>query len=138
MEKEKVLQFLKNKGTLGVLTLCLVGATAFATYQVSYQEQQQIVEEQEDQAAEEKEASVENVQAQLVKKSDADGIVEMDVNPALMTDETGALNASDPDEESVQTEETVDVSSANIRAQLLPTVNFTEDSLLVWPAAGTI
>lgn len=35
MRKEKVLSILKSKGTLGVMTLCLVGAVAFATYRTS-------------------------------------------------------------------------------------------------------
>ncbi|MDO4521622.1 MAG: M23 family metallopeptidase [Eubacteriales bacterium] len=36
MQKEKILEILRKRGTLGVFTLCLVGAVAFATYQTGY------------------------------------------------------------------------------------------------------
>ena len=36
MENEKLLGFIRRRGTLGVLTLILVGIVAFASYRTSY------------------------------------------------------------------------------------------------------
>lgn len=130
MRKEKILNFLKNKGTLGVLTLCLVGATAFATYQVSYEERQQTVQqetedrlakltEEENKKAENLEAAGREVQAELTTET-----------------ETSAMVSKEEAQE--QSEQAVDAGSANIEAQIEPTVNFQEESLLTWPAAGTV
>lgn len=135
MQKEKVLKFLRNKGTLGVLTLCLVGATAFATYQVSYEERQQIaqreseekltslVQEENQNAAENLEASAHEVKAELETEKESSA-------------ESATLLSKQEAQE--QTEEAVDVGSLNVEAQIQPTVNFQEDSMLTWPAAGTV
>lgn len=137
MQKEKILNFLKNKGTLGVLTLCLVGATAFATYQVSYQERQQIVQneteenlaklvQEENKTAENLEASAREVKAELATESDSEA-----------TQETSAMISRE--EAQNESEEAVDVGSMNVEAQIIqPTVNFQEESTLTWPAAGTV
>lgn len=137
MQKEKILNFLKNKGTLGVLTLCLVGATAFATYQVSYQERQQIVQgetedgladlvQEENKTAENLEVSAREVKAELTTESDLE-----------TTQETSAMISRE--EAQSESEEAVDVGSMNVEAQVIqPTVNFQEESTLTWPAAGTV
>lgn len=144
MQKERVMKFLKNKGTLGVLTLCLVGATAFATYQISYEEKQQIEKESELQretqeqesgqeaAQDNVEANGDQVEAKLVKAGDYTDANELDVDPAILTDETFETA------ETAEEEEAVDAGTVNVQAQILPTVNFQEDSALVWPAAGTV
>ena len=36
MEKGKIFDFIRKRGTLGVLTLALVGIVAFASYRTSY------------------------------------------------------------------------------------------------------
>ena len=136
MQKEKILNVLKSRGTLGVLTLCLVGATAFATYQVSYEEPRELVQETESAAeldvAESEtenmnvEAAGENVEAQLQKKGDYTDANELDVDPA-------SLIFEDMSEETA-----VDVGTANVQAQIEPTVNFMDDSMLTWPTAGTV
>lgn len=144
MQKERVMKFLKNKGTLGVLTLCLVGATAFATYQISYEEKQQIEQEselqretQEQKAAQEisqdnVEVNGDQVEAKLVKAGDYTDANELDVDLATL------INEASETEESAEGEESVDAGSVNVQAQILPTVNFREDSALVWPTAGTV
>ncbi len=136
MQKEKVFRFLKNKGTLGVLTLCLVGATAFATYQVSYQERQQAVQsetedsirelvEEENKAAENLEVAGREVKAELATEETSE-----------TEQETSAMISREEAEE--EKEDTVDAGSLNIEAQIQPTVNFQEESTLTWPAAGTV
>lgn len=136
MQKEKVLNFLKNKGTLGVLTLCLVGATAFATYQVSYQERQQILQsetedkladlvQEENKAAENLEVSAREVKAELTTEDTLE-----------TTQETSGMISREEAQE--QSEKTVDAGSINVEAQIQPTVNFQEESTLAWPAAGTV
>ena len=144
MQKERVMNFLKNKGTLGVLTLCLVGATAFATYQISYEEKQQIQQESElqretekqkedqEKAQENVEVNGDRVEAKLIKAGDYTDANELDVDPASLTAEASEL------QETSEEEESVNVGSVNVQAQILPTVNFQEDSALVWPAAGTV
>ena len=143
MQKEKIMNFLKNRGTLGVLTLCLVGATAFATYQIGYEEPQEMVEEaeltsesnmaeEETLWAETEEAAGENVEAQLQTNGDYTDANELDVDPASLV--SGSVTGELEDED----EETMDVSALNVEAQIEPTVNFRDDSLLTWPAAGTV
>lgn len=147
MQKEKILSFLKNRGTLGVLTLCLVGATAFATYQISYEENQGAVVETEEETGlelasvgenvpeetENLEAAADNVQAELKKNGDYTDANELDVDPAslIFEEETTAL-------QDAAAEEAVDVSAMNVQAEITPTVNFQDDSFLTWPAAGTV
>lgn len=131
MRKEKVLRILKNKGTLGVMTLCLVGAVAFATYRTSSESVQEAapntVQVQESEAPEQDlEAAGADVVAELPKVNDYTAANEKDVDPeSLKVPET-------------EQEEAVDVSSSSAAAILQPTVNFQDDSLLAWPAAGTV
>lgn len=82
MQNEKVFNFLKKKGTLGVLTLCLVGAVAFVSYRTSYPEEektqkQQTAEEnvgQETEEAEERNLAVagSDVEALIGEKNGTD------------------------------------------------------------------
>lgn len=131
MRKEKVLSILKNKGTLGVMTLCLVGAVAFATYRTSSDGIQEAAPNtavtQESEAPEpDLEAAGADVIAELPRVNDYTAANEKDVDPASLE-----VPEAEP-------EETMDVSSSSATAILQPTVNFQDDSLLAWPAAGTV
>lgn len=138
MRKEKLVRFLKSKGTLGVLTLCLVGTVAFATYRTSYDVRQNntpdtvLSGDQESQLQTEEanlEVAGQDVTAQLETTGSYRDANELDVNEATLV----ALQESE-----AQTEEAVDVSSVSAQAVIQPTVNFQEGATLTWPAAGTV
>lgn len=141
MQKEKWIRFLKSKGTLGILTLCLVGIVAFATYRSSYDDRQENLAQSESsdktEQTEEKnlEASGQDVVAQIQPVKDYTAANELDVDPASL------VNEEDPyafDQHDAALDPAVDVASSSAVAQIQPTVNFQEDSMLVWPAAGTV
>ncbi len=130
MQKEKVLRILKNKGTLGVMTLCLVGAVAFATYRTGYDSSQEtapdtVVTQESEEPEQDLEAAGADVVAKLQPVQDYTAANEKDVDPA-------SLEVADT------VQEAADVSSSAASAILQPTVNFQDDSLLAWPAAGTV
>lgn len=130
MRKEKVLSILKSKGALGVMTLCLVGAVAFATYRTSGDSFQEAspntTATQESEAPEQDlEAAGADVVAELPQVNDYTAANEKDVDPASL-------------EVTEKATETADVSSSSATAILQPTVNFQDDSMLAWPAAGTV
>ena len=137
MQKEKIIRFLKSKGTLGILTLCLVGIMAFATYRTSYEKRQenlsQIGAEKENRQTEEKnlEASGQDVVAQIQPAKDYTSANELDVDPASLADN------DDPYAFDVH-DEAAPAASSSATAQIQPTVDFQDDSMLVWPAAGTV
>lgn len=141
MQKEKVLRFFKNKGTVGVLTLLLVGVVAFATYRTSYQEPAPdtnlIAEKEQDGETETEEKNLEaagqDVVAELKSTGDYTDANEMDVDPASLIANQDS-QAADMDE----TEPAVDANASTVTAVLQPTVNFQADSMLTWPAAGTV
>lgn len=144
MQKKRVLEFLKSRGTLGILTLCLVGTAAFATYQISYEEPLEQIAETEmaeqinlvqaeleaETEMENLDAAGQNIDATLQKKGDYTDANELDVDPASLIAETEA--------ESEESEETIQTGTVSVQAQIEPTVNFQEDSLLTWPTAGTV
>ncbi len=120
MQKEKATGFLKNKGTLGVLTLCLVGILAFSTYQAGYNGGRQGAPDTAVQTEEQTEAQTEkNLEA-----AGQDVLAELETEPQTETEKPET--------------EAVDASAASVRAVIQPTVNFQEDSLLSWPTAGTV
>lgn len=145
MQKEKLIRFFKSKGTLGVMTLCLVGAVAFATYQTNYQERQQMLERAGETEEETEEKNLEvaglDITAELDKPENG---IEVNQNTAKDYTDANELDAApygQTERETVQTEETesaVSASVGNVQAQIQPTVQFSEESLLTWPAAGTI
>lgn len=131
MQKEKVLRILKSKGTLGVMTLCLVGIVAFATYRTSYDRQEvspdtAILNNADEEETEDPnlEAAGQDVLAELDDAKDFTAANEKDVDPASL------VNGEET--------EAVDANSSAALAVIQPTVNFQEDSLLTWPAAGTV
>lgn len=137
MQKKRVFQFLKNRGTLGIFALCLVGAAAFATYEVSYEDSTSQVQETEENPQinlasvetepENLDASGARVDAKLQKKGDYTDANELDVDPASLITEAES-----------ESENTLGVGTANVQAQIEPTVNFQDDSFLTWPTAGTV
>ncbi|MDO4345477.1 MAG: M23 family metallopeptidase [Eubacteriales bacterium] len=134
MQKEKMLGFLKSKGTLGVLTLCLVGAVAFATYRTSYGGSQEVspdtVLSQEQETEEQNlEAAGRDVVANLEGTGDYTAANEKDVDPATLVYRDMAATEAQTDSAD---------NSVEASAVIQPTVNFQEDSLLTWPAAGTV
>ena len=136
MENEKLFGFIRRRGTLGVLTLVLVGIVAFASYRTSYPvttetEQTEEVKEASGTGAQQKKVQnplqeYQNSQADITASA-AKGIKASEVKTKAET-ETGA-------ETEIGTEEADPVVSGSV---ISPTVQFSEDATLSWPAAGTI
>ena len=136
MENEKLFGFIRRRGTLGVLTLMLVGIVAFASYRTSYPvttetEQTEEVKEASGTGAQQKKVQnplqeYQNSQADITASA-AKGIKASEVKTKAET-ETGA-------ETEIGTEEADPVVSGSV---ISPTVQFSEDATLSWPAAGTI
>ena len=136
MENEKLFGFIRRRGTLGVLTLVLVGIVAFASYRTSYPvttetEQTEEVKEASGTGAQQKKVQnplqeYQNSQADITASA-AKGIKASEVKTKAET-ETGA-------ETEIETEEADPVVSGSV---ISPTVQFSEDATLSWPAAGTI
>lgn len=120
MQKEKVTGFLKNKGTLGVLTLMLVGITAFATYRAGYDSTQETPE-----LAVQEEQETETAAEQNLEAAGQDVLAQLETEPQQTEAQT-------------ETEPSVDANASSVQALIQPTVNFQEDSLLTWPTAGTV
>ena len=136
MENEKLFGFIRRRGTLGVLTLVLVGIVAFAPYRTSYPvttetEQTEEVKEASGTGAQQKKVQnplqeYQNSQADITASA-AKSIKASEVKTKAET-ETGA-------ETEIETEEADPVVSGSV---ISPTVQFSEDTTLSWPAAGTI
>ncbi|MGN0355314.1 MAG: peptidoglycan DD-metalloendopeptidase family protein [Muricoprocola sp.] len=157
MQREKVLDFLKKKGTLGVCALGLVGAMAFASYRTSTSKEQEdnlaMLEETEvhrdvleSEEAAEQSLTAENTQPVEVISEGESVMPELEEQDQEVQVEIVREDGTDSAQEDIQTDEdseeetekTTSVSSANIQAEIWPTVNFQEDSVLTWPAAGTV
>lgn len=155
MQSEKVLDFLKKKGTLGVCALGLVGAMAFASYRTSTPKGQEgnlaMLEETEvhrdvlqAEETDEENLAAENIQPVEVASGGESVTPELEAQNQEVQVEVVREDGTDSEQEELtdpdetEIEETATVSSANIQAQLWPTVNFQEDSVLTWPAAGTV
>ena len=127
-----------KKGAMVILSLCLVGGAAFTTYYTMNRAEKAKEEQQKlmDLNAEiQKEAKEEETEAAKTSAPDAKADLplanEMDVDPAsLVEQEETDLTA----EAETETEDTVDVSSANIQ----PTVAFDVSTPLTWPVAGSV
>ena len=136
MENEKLFGFIRRRGTLGILTLVLVGIVAFASYRTSYPvttetEQTEEVKEASGTGAQQKKVQnplqeYQNSQADITASA-AKSIKASEVKTKAET-ETGA-------ETEIETEEADPVVSGSV---ISPTVQFSEDATLSWPAAGTI
>lgn len=159
MEKGKIFDFIRKRGTLGVLTLALVGIVAFASYRTSYpvttetEEQKESTQtRQTEPAGSEKSASLATVDqiddgqkeaAQIANTTSVQAQIADGGEPAVGTDsaEENETEAARKDtrevsaESDAMTEDTQEVLSGSV---ISPTVQFTEDSSLSWPAAGSI
>lgn len=159
MEKGKIFDFIRKRGTLGVLTLALVGIVAFASYRTSYpvttetEEQKESTQtRQTEPAGSEKSASLATVDqiddgkkeaAQIANTTSVQAQIADGGEPAVATDsaqenETEAARKDTREvsaESDAMTEDTQEVLSGSV---ISPTVQFTEDSSLSWPAAGSI
>ena len=159
MEKGKIFDFIRKRGTLGVLTLALVGIVAFASYRTSYPVTTETEEQKEstqtsqtetvDSAKNASLATVDQIDdgkkeaAQIANTTSVQAQIADGGEPAVATDsaqenETEAARKDTRDvsaESDAMTEDTQEVLSGSV---ISPTVQFTEDSSLSWPAAGSI
>ena len=159
MEKGKIFDFIRKRGTLGVLTLALVGIVAFASYRTSYPVTTETEEQKEstqtsqtetvDSAKNASLATVDQIDdgkkeaAQIANTTSVQAQIADGGEPAVATDsaqenETEAARKDTrevPAESDAMTEDTQEVLSGSV---ISPTVQFTEDSSLSWPAAGSI
>ena len=159
MEKGKIFDFIRQRGTLGVLTLALVGIVAFASYRTSYPVTTETEEQKEstqtsqtetvDSAKNASLATVDQIDdgqkeaAQIANTTSVQAQIADGGEPAVATDsaqenETEAARKDTREvsaESDAMTEDTQEVLSGSV---ISPTVQFTEDSSLSWPAAGSI
>ena len=159
MEKGKIFDFIRKRGTLGVLTLALVGIVAFASYRTSYpvttetegqkESTQTSQTETVDSAKNASLAAVDQIDdgkkeaAQIANTTSVQAQIADGGEPAVATDsaqenETEAARKDTREisaESDAMTEDTQEVLSGSV---ISPTVQFTEDSSLSWPAAGSI
>ena len=159
MEKGKIFDFIRKRGTLGVLTLALVGIVAFASYRTSYPVTTETEEQKENTQTSQTEtvdsaknaslATVDQIDdgqkeaAQIANTTSVQAQIADGGEPAVATDsaqenETEAARKDTREvsaESDAMTEDTQEVLSGSV---ISPTVQFTEDSSLSWPAAGSI
>ena len=150
MEKGKIFDFIRKRGTLGVLTLALVGIVAFASYRTSYPVTTETEEQKESTQTSQTETmdSAKNASLATVDqiddgKKDAAQIanttsVQAQIADSAQENETEADGRHTREvftESDAMTEDTQEVLSGSV---ISPTVQFTEDSSLSWPAAGSI
>ena len=159
MEKGKIFDFIRKRGTLGVLTLALVGIVAFASYRTSYPVTTETEEQKENTQTSQTEtvdsaqnaslATVDQIDdgqkeaAQIANTTSVQAQIAAGGEPAVATDsaqenETEAARKDTREvsaESDAMTEDTQEVLSGSV---ISPTVQFTEDSSLSWPAAGSI
>ena len=136
MRKNKFVDFMKERGTIVTLSLCLVGAAGFsALYAVNKvekaKEQQERLIDLNEAAGEEDGDTVKGITKTEDKETEkAEAANNADV---LSESEAASLKDDKDTAKEEQTEGLVD-ASANIK----PTVNFTDSDALTWPVAGTV
>ena len=159
MEKGKIFDFIRKRGTLGVLTLALVGIVAFASYRTSYPVTTETEEQKENTQTSQTEtvdsaknaslATVDQIDdgkkeaAQIANTTSVQAQIADGGEPAVGTDSAqeneteanGRHTREVSTESDAMTEDTQEVLSGSV---ISPTVQFTEDSSLSWPAAGSI
>lgn len=145
--EEKVFGFIRRRGTLGVLTLVLVGIVAFASYRTSYPVTPEtemeteksaktvsgtgIAAQQTEQASRQTEGARETSEKSTEK---AALVSSSEVEAAKKTGEKETENTKKKDS-SKESEAADPVLSGSV---ISPTVQFSEDDSLSWPAAGSI
>ena len=167
MEKGKIFDFIRKRGTLGILTLALVGIVAFASYRTSYPVTTETEAQEESTQASQtettggaKNASLTSANQMDARQKDAAQIANTTSVQAQIADgeehtvggrnEESSANSNqimedskinvktddaEPKESNEKTEDTQEVLSGSV---ISPTVQFTEDSSLSWPAAGSV
>lgn len=149
MQNGKGFNFIRKQGTLGVLTLALVGIVAFASYRTSYP----LTPETEMKTEAETELShntEEKQDASAVLSGNTDIAAEKaDVKEGQekatkenVTNEKAAnqevTDKKDTNEKETEEEKEQEAASVLSGSVISPTVQFSEDDSLSWPAAGTI
>lgn len=144
MRKNKFVDFMKKRGTIVTLSLCLVGAAGFsALYAVNKvekaKEQQERLIDLNDSSAEEEGKTVKGDTVGPEKKDESKpGEKETEekaeaANNADVLSESEAKALEGKDSADARTEDALDAS-----AGIMPTVNFTDADTLTWPVAGTV
>lgn len=164
MQSKDGKRFTGKKSAMVVLSLCLVGAAAVSTYYAmdlskDRAEEEYMVDLNENPKTEETEA--EAVLAPEVTADFSDGATEMDVDPStLVVNDDSAVQETETEgetemmtesnvsfqdgqsaavsENNEADEETADVMSGGVEAQIQPTVSFASSESLQWPVAGTL
>ena len=148
MENGNLFGLIRRRGTLGILTLVLVGIVAFASYRTSYPvttetEQTEEVKEASGTGAQQKNVQnplqeYQNTQKNTVastKKTNemADSVVKENAAATVKS-----RKASETEKDTVKEKETEEADPVVSGSVISPTVQFSEDATLSWPAAGTI
>lgn len=156
--------FTRKKGGMLLLTLCLLGAAAVTTYYAMDLSEKRVEEEKMvDLNAEfaEKETKAETpaeaAAAPDVTAQFSNGATEMDVDPSTLiipdqekpefTEEQSTAQAETENQAGEEqntaasaddSQDTQDVISGDVAAQIQPTVSFAATESLQWPVAGTV
>ena len=156
MQNKDNRRFSKKQGAILIASLCLVAAAGFTTL-YTVQSVQKAREESEEQARLNEEIKAKEAQErqealdELAKaEEEADNAQEVNAEDAQAELDASAVNdmAVDPasllpdEEETEEGTEAESAGSSNVEASVdniaEPTVNYTEDTPLTWPAAGTL
>lgn len=164
MQKKDVMKFFKKKGTIVAMSLCLVGAVAFATYysmemtQNAKQQEQNLVDLNEEPEPRDLEPTDEDAvktgnSSDNTKESGSNNTADangQDVSQETQKQESKQTLSNDMDvdpasilpksNDTVQSEksDSIDANSSNVQANINPTVDFGENNTLTWPVAGTV
>lgn len=170
MENEKLFGFIRRRGTLGILTLVLVGIVAFASYRTSYPvttetERTEAVKEASGTGAQQKNVQnplqeyqntretgtvsaqkndvsagsvSEDVTAGTLEEAAAAGSGEVTANGKNTDTAEKSIKAAEVKTEAETEKETEEADPVVSGSVISPTVQFSEDTTLSWPAAGTI
>lgn len=131
-------KFFSKKGTIWALSLCLMGGLSFAGYysvnqlaQKREEQQNKIIDlNQEDtQGTDTAQKETEEQEAVDVADQKVDYEVE---------DKKEANDTEDEKETENESDEVEDVVSDQVDAIISPTVDFQENDVLIWPAAGEV
>ena len=149
MQNGKGFNFIRKQGTLGVLTLVLVGIVAFASYRTSYPltpetemktetetELPHNTEEKQDASAVLSGNTDIAAEKTEVKEEQEKATKENVTNEKAANQK--ATDKKDTNEKETEEEKEQEAASVLSGSVISPTVQFSEDDSLSWPAAGTI
>ena len=122
--------FFSKKGTIWALSLCLMGGLAFAGY-YSVNQLEQKREEQENKIIDLNQEGTQGIDtAQKETEKEAVDVADQKVDYELEKESETQTEK--------ETENAKDVASQNADAHIQPTLDFQENDVLIWPAAGEI